>query len=183
MQESAFERSARAGRSTLLVGAYSPALVVLGLRVGPDEIGIALMAAGALGAAWWLFFLLRVVPRRQRWEIHVDGAEPMDRDVTAYVATYLLPILAAKPDHTTGYVAYGLVAALVLIVAYRADLGAVNPLAYLLSFRAYRVTSREGVRPVLSKSLVAKGDTCVIQQAAGLVVARSTAKPPEGGST
>src|SRR4051812_15602604 len=103
-----FDTAAALGRISLLIGAYAPALAVLGLRIGPGAAGWGLVALAVLGAVWWLLYLLYVAPRSQAYDITIDAAEPIDREVTAYIATYLLPVLAAKPSHPTGYVAYGL---------------------------------------------------------------------------
>jgi hypothetical protein len=149
-------------------------LAVLGLRIGLGIVGWILIGIAIVSVVWWLWFLLHLVPQRQAFEITIISAEPIDRDVTAYIATYLLPVLAAKPEHDSGYAAYALAGFLILVVAYRADLGAINPLAYLCGYRAYRVTSADGVRIVLSRSLLLKDATWVMQDAAGIVVA---AKP------
>jgi hypothetical protein len=164
---------------TLLVGAYAPALVVFGLRHGvvtrrgPDWAGIGVCAAGVLGAAWWITCLESFVTRRQAFELTLTSAEPADRDVTAYIASYILPILAAKPGGLTDYLAYGLAAALILVVAYRADLGAINPLAYVLGYRSYRISAEDGVRIVLSRWRLDPGSTWQMQEAAGMVVTKS----------
>lgn len=166
-----FDKTAPLGRISLLIGAYAPVLAVLGLRIGLGTLGCILIASASVATAWWLWFLLRVVKQRGEDEFKIDGAEPVDRDVTAYVASYLLPVLAAKPEHDSGYAAYALAGFLILVVAYRADLGAINPLAYLCGYRAYRVTSSDGVRIVLSRSLLVKDSTWTLQDAAGIVVA------------
>lgn len=114
--------------------------------------------------------MLRIVEGRGAWDLDVVSAEPLDRDVAAYVASYLLPVLAAKPEQTSGYVAYALAAALILMVAYRADLGAINPLAYLCGYRVFRVTSADGVRIVLSKHLLFKDSEWKVRDTAGLTV-------------
>jgi hypothetical protein len=167
----AFDNTAPLGRLTLLIGAYGPALAVLGLRHGLDKLGIALCAAGAAAVLWWVWALTRFVRGRQAYELTFESAEPADRDVTAYVATYLLPVLSAKPTHWTGYAAYGLVALLILVVAYRADLGTINPLGYLLGYRAFRVSAEDGARIVLSRRRLVPGASWVVQEAAGIVVA------------
>lgn len=165
-----FDKTAPLGRISLLIGAFAPALAVLGLRIGLGTAGRILVVAAIVGTSWWLWFALRVVKRRQTWDITVEAAEPLDRDVAAYVATYLLPVLAAKPEHDTGYVAYALAAFLILVVAYRADLGAINPIAYLCGYRVYRVSAEDGVRIVLSRALLVKDTSWQLQEAAGIVV-------------
>ena len=177
--QASFDKTAPLGRVSLLVGAYAPVLAVLALRIGLSAAGRILIVVALLGTGWWLWFLLHVVKQRQTWEITISAAEPIDRDVTAYVASYLLPVLAAKPEHDTGYLAYGLAAFLILVVAYRADLGAINPLAYMCGYRAYRVSAEDGVRIVLSRGLIGKGATWQLQEAAGIVVAAREFSDPD----
>jgi hypothetical protein len=166
-----FDQTAPLGRASLLIGAYAPAIAILGLRIGPGTEGHILLGVAIAATAWWLWFLLRIVPHRQGWDATIDAAEPVDRDVTAYVATYLLPVLAAKPEHTSEYLAYGLAALLIIVVAYRADLGVVNPIAYLCRYRGYRVSAAGDVRIVLSRAQLTQGSTCEFREAAGVVIA------------
>jgi len=181
-----FDKTAPLGRLTLLVGAYAPMLAVLGLRIGPDLLGIILCAVALAATIWWLWFLLRVVKHRQAYNLTLKSAEPADRDVTAYVATYVLPVIVGKPEHITGYLAYGLAGFLILVVAYRADLGAINPLAYLCRYRAYRVSAEGGARIVLSRSQLIEGNTWQVQEVAGMIVAKAdepSYAQPEGIDT
>jgi hypothetical protein len=147
-------------------------LAILGLRIGLTGIGLYFLIGSVIGCIVWAVLVFSWSRHRKTWHYRIQTAEPLDRDAAAYVASYLLPILAAKAAHVSGYVAYGLAAFLILAVAYRADLGAINPLAYLAGFRAYRVTADGDVAIVLSKWHLSKGEVWKVQGAVGLAVAR-----------
>lgn len=167
-----FDQRAPLGRFMLMFGAYGPVLAILGLRIGFTAVGFALLGAAALGAALWSFFLLDIAEHRQRRTVKVKAASTLDSNVAAYVASYLLPVLAAKTTGTSTYIAYGLAAALILVVAYRADLGTINPLAYIFGYRAYSVTIGDDTVTVLSKWLLEPNAIWDIQTVAGIVIAR-----------
>lgn len=156
----------------LMFGAYGPVLAILGLRIGFKAAGFALLGAAALGAAVWSFFLLDIAEHRQRRRVTVKSASPLDSNVAAYVASYLLPVLAAKTTGTSTYIAYGVAAVLILIVAYRADLGTINPLAYIFGFRAYTVSIGNDSITVLSRWRLEADTSWDIQTVAGIVIAR-----------
>lgn len=167
-----FDQRAPLGRFMLMFGAYGPVLAILGLRIGFKTAGFALLGAAALGAATWSFFLVDIAEHRQRRRCTVKSASALDSNVAAYVASYLLPVLAAKTTGTSTYIAYGLAAALILIVAYRADLGAINPLAYIFGFRAYSATIGNDTLTVLSRWQLDADTAWDLQTVAGIVIAR-----------
>jgi hypothetical protein len=124
-----------------------------------------------VGSAVWVAWLEGIATRHQTGDFTLGPVEILDRDAAAYVATYLLPVLAAKPNQTAGYLAYLLTAGLILVVAYRAELGAVNPLGYALGYRAYRVRCEDRPRIVLSKRMLTEGEEWEFASVAGLTVA------------
>ncbi|MHB8234978.1 MAG: hypothetical protein ACYDHT_10030 [Solirubrobacteraceae bacterium] len=65
-------------------------------------------------------------------------------EIAGYLATYLLPLLAA-PDPSTGDIAgYAIYAVLIAVVTLRSDLAHVNPTLYLLGWKIVTVTTRAG---------------------------------------
>jgi len=77
--------------------------------------------------------------KRSFTEVRDSGAE-----VAGYLATYLLPLLAAPNPQTgeiIGYVIYGL---LIGVVTLRSDLAHVNPTLYVLGWRIVTVTTNAG---------------------------------------
>jgi hypothetical protein len=126
------------GRLVLLGSAYAPACLLVGCRAFGSAVGYAFLAVGILGMLVWVAFL-RWLPHAQPRDVNLSVVESVDGEVTAYIASYLLPILATDPKTTGDIVAYVLCALLVLVVAFVADLGAVNPIVYLFRLRVFRV--------------------------------------------
>lgn len=142
----------KTGRTILLVAAYTPALFIIGARVAPtSSLGWLLIAGGLIGMASWLGFLLKLPTAPKRRDRLASRVEHLDGQVTAYIASYLLPVLAASSPSAGDVIAYVLCALLILLVAYAADLGAVNPLAYLLGYRVCRAALSGGPTIVLYK--------------------------------
>ena len=65
------------------------------------------MGLGLLGVGVWSLFLAWL-PHAQPREVEIAAAEPADTEVTAYIASYLLPILAAASPSTGDIVAYAI---------------------------------------------------------------------------
>jgi hypothetical protein len=134
------------GRVLLLIGAYAPVALIVGARVVPDDVGYAALVVGAFGAAAWISFLLWV-PHGQTRTVEAAETELVDTEVTAYIVSLLLPIVAAGKPGTGDLLAYGLCAILILYIAYVSDLAAFNPFVYAFGYRVARTTI-EG-RPTL----------------------------------
>jgi hypothetical protein len=79
-----------------------------------------------MGLIVWTVFLAWL-PRRQPRDVRLMDVQPIDSEVTGYIASYLLPIVAAGSPSTGDIAAYGLCVLLLLIIAFAADLGAINP--------------------------------------------------------
>lgn len=141
MASSEFEslRGPLPGRLILLVTAYAPVVVLVGLRATPCPAGWVAVVAGVLGIVVWIAFLLWL-PNRQAEEAIVEDLEFVDAEVTGYVVSLLLPVVAASNPTTGDWVAYVVCAALILIVAFYASLWSVNPVTYALGLRAARAT-------------------------------------------
>lgn len=130
-------RRAPVGRVILLVAAYSPAAIILGFRILPCWAGWIMVAAGFTGVVTWAVFL-GWLPHTQPRDVSLSQVEPIDAEVTAYIASYLLPIVAATPEDAGDIAAYATCAMLVLAIAFTADLSSVNPLIYIFGFRVVR---------------------------------------------
>lgn len=150
-------RSVRVGRLILLASAYAPAALIVGFRAWPHTAGHVALVLGALGVGVWALFVAwirQAQPRRRP----VKDVEALDGDVTAYIASYLLPVVAANAPSDGDLIAYGICAVLLLVVGYAANLGAVNPIVYLFGLRTAQATV-DGKRTVLLvKQLPADGE-------------------------
>src|SRR5262249_39479499 len=136
-------------------------------RALPDSVGWVALGIGAVGLAAWIAFL-RWLPNHQPRESVVDGVEPIDSEVSGYIVSILLPLVAAANPSTGDLVAYGLCAILVLLVAYVSDLAVANPLIYVVGFRPARATV-DGERTVV---LLNRGsdlsDSVTVRRAVGV---------------
>jgi len=125
------------GRLILLLAAYAPIAVIAGLRAMPAAGGWVAALVGVLGIAIWACFL-NWLPRRQPRESVVEWSEFIDSEVTGYIVSLLLPVIAVSRPDLHDWLAYGVCAALILVVAFAAQLWSVNPITYLCGMRAAR---------------------------------------------
>jgi hypothetical protein len=157
------------GRVVLLGGAYAPAALIIGARTVPALGGWGAVGLGVIGIGVWSLFLAWL-PHAQPREIEIATVEPADTEVTAYIASYLLPILAAASPTTGDIVAYAICGLLILIVAFAADLGSVNPVVYLFRLRVMRARVDGGHVIILVRGVPEVGTTVVATQALGVVL-------------
>ena len=136
-----------AGRIVLLVGAYAPVAIIIAARALPSSAGWAALGIGLSGLLAWIGFLIWL-PARQPRKAQVSEVEPIDGEVSAYIVSILLPLVAAGHPSAGDLVAYGLCGVLILFVAYISNLALVNPLIYLFGYRVARATV-DGVRTIV----------------------------------
>jgi hypothetical protein len=157
------------GRVLLLIGAYAPVALIIAARVIPNGVGWAALGVGLAGVGGWLAFLWWV-PGRQTRTVEIDDFDLVDTEVTAYIVSLLLPVVVAiKPD-TGDLIAYGLCAALILFVAYVADLAAFNPFVYLFGYRVGRGTIEGEPSIILSRNPRSTRGDVEIVRAIGVTV-------------
>jgi hypothetical protein len=148
----------------LLFSAYAPVALIVGARVVPDCVGYIALGVGVLGIAAWITFLLWI-PHAQTRTVKAEDAELVDTEVTAYVVSLLLPIVAAVRPDAGDLVAYGLCALLILYVAYVSDLAAFNPFVYGFGYRVARATIEGSpVLVLLGDPASAEGEVEVVQR-------------------
>jgi hypothetical protein len=151
----------------LLATAYAPIGIVIGFRAGPGLVATVAIIAGAVGVALWTWFLRRLVVAQPR-EARVADLQPVDAEVTGYIVSYLLPVVAAANADSGDLLAYATCAALILLVAYAADLGAVNPIVYLFSLRVAR-GQLDGAPVLLLIKEWPAGERVLVTRGAGVV--------------
>ena len=156
------------GRLLLLVSAYAPAALIVGLRAVPHTVGWLALAVGAAGLVVWTAFLFWL-PHRQPREVTLADVQPVDSEVTGYIASYLLPIVAAGSPSTGDIAAYGLCAGLLLIIAFVADLGAINPVVYLFGLRVVRCSIDGTSLILLAKQPPPSGSDAMVTRALGIL--------------
>jgi hypothetical protein len=152
------------GRVVLLLAAYTPVAVIAGLRGLPATVAWVSVALGLFGIAVWLLFLWWL-PERQRRTSIVKDPHFIDSEVNAYIVSILLPVVAAANPALTDWLAYGVCAVLILLVAFAAELWAVNPITYAFGLRAARAVIDGERRVVLVRgSLGPEGKREVVRR-------------------
>jgi hypothetical protein len=152
------------GRLILLAAAYSPVAVVGGLRGLPSAPAYIAAGLGLAGIGLWILFLRWLGGRGPR-NRDVREAELIDSEVTGYIVSILLPVIAASAPDLNDWLAYGVCAALILVVAFAAELWAVNPITYLFGLRAARALIDGTPRVVLVRGILGPaGERLVIER-------------------
>jgi len=78
----------------LFISSYSPALLILAVRAYDRSCALFWVSLGLSGLSAGAFLLfIRVARRGGPFEAVVEEVEPRDAELTAYVATYLLPFV------------------------------------------------------------------------------------------
>lgn len=132
-------------RVRLFLVSYAPLWAMLAFRCFPTHP--TLSDTGNPAYASLLFGALALVTLLDGWRL-VRGAQRRNavrrtfREVReegaaagAYLATYLLPLLAAAPRHLGEWLAYGLYGLVAAIVFVHTDLLLVNPTLFVLGWR------------------------------------------------
>jgi hypothetical protein len=157
------------GRVLLLFASYSPVAVIAGLRGLPGTFGCVAVGTGALGAAVWICFLLWL-PNRQARECQIAGARFVDAEVTGYIVSILLPVVAASKPVLEDWLAYGACATLILLVAFSAELWSINPITYAFGLRAARATVDGKTQVILVRDQVVPDGVYFVARRAGVGV-------------
>jgi hypothetical protein len=155
------------GRLLLLASAYAPAALIIGCRTAPSPGGWIAVFGGLIGLLVWASFLWWL-PQAQPRTVTVSEVKPVDAEVTGYIVSYLLPIVAATSVRPGDIVGYAICGWLILTVAFVADLGSVNPLVYV--FRLRVVKAKVGGEPaiLLVREIPEEGASVVVTRAAGV---------------
>lgn len=130
-------------RLRLFMSSYAPLFAVAAIRFD----SVWLRVSFALIALFSLLALLTLVSTTRRRvasrEVVPTAARDLGSEVSAYIATYLLPFVAVDRPGPTDLAAYAVVFAVLGVVFINSDMIGVNPVLYLLGFRIYGV---KGVR-------------------------------------
>ena len=131
----------------LLLSSYAPLAIILGLRIDPLEPKLVCFVI----AAWGIYDALRITwwSRRATTPRTIVGIDDRGGEVAGYLATYLLPMLAAPNPDTADLIAYGVFGLVIVVISLRSNLLAINPTVYVLGWRVMAVVTAEGDRHFL----------------------------------
>jgi hypothetical protein len=135
-------------KARVLVSSYAALNLILFARLEPTVPRLICLGFAIVGIVdglrlSWLARGTAAVPRR------VSEVRDVGPEVAAYLATYLLPLLAAPSPTTGDLVGYAIYGVVVVVVSLRSDMAHVNPTLYLLGWRVTSVTFEEGDRHYL----------------------------------
>ncbi len=142
----------------LALTSLAPVAIVYAAVVWRDNLwaAIAALVVAALAVLICLLELALLKRRVAREAISVRMCRPADKEVLAFLLAYTLPLLASHPTLTNG-LALAVVAMLLLVVLYRANLYHVNPLLGFLGYHFYDITKDTGQQALLVTQKVHDG--------------------------
>jgi hypothetical protein len=155
------------GRLLLFASAYAPAALIIGCRTAPSPGGWIAVFGGLTGLLVWAAFLWWL-PQAQPRTVVVTEVQPVDAEVTGYIVSYLLPIVAVTSADPGDIVAYAICGWLILTVAFVADLGSVNPLVYVFRLRVVKARIGGQSSILLVREIPGEGATVDVTRAAGV---------------
>jgi hypothetical protein len=156
-------------RARVLVSSYAPLNLILFARVDPTIPKLICLDLAVVGIAdglrlSWLAMGKQAVPRR------VEEARDVGPEVAAYLATYLLPLLAAPSPRAGDLIGYALYGVVVIVVSLRSNMAHINPTLYVLGWRITGVTLDGGDREYLvSRRIPKAGDTVRVTRLYGVL--------------
>lgn len=166
-------RARRAARTSLrarvLLSSYAALNLILFARVEPavpKYVCLSLAIVGLLDGLRlsYLAGQKATVPRRVA---EVQDAGP---EVAAYLATYLLPLLAAPSPTTGDLIGYGVYGLVVILVSLRSNMAHVNPTLYLLGWQVSSVVFESGDKEyVVARTAPKQGETIYVAQLYGVL--------------
>lgn len=153
-------------RLCLFFISYGPLWLMLAFRTLPSpghwrwgSTSTWATAVLALAAVWAFVDGRRLVAGAQRkGAIRLRFSEVRDEGSAAagYLATYLVPLLASGPTRAAEWVAYGLYAAMAVLVFVRTDLALINPTLYLFGWRVVSATIGDPSEPAMSVVVICR---------------------------
>jgi hypothetical protein len=122
----------------LFVSSYSPALLILAVRSFNHSWLLFWVATGVAAASGLGFITFLTVARSGGpFEATVDEVEAHDDDLSAYVATYLLPFIVVFGANLQDVIALGLFVLFIGVLWVNSSLLYLNPLLSLAGYHVY----------------------------------------------
>jgi hypothetical protein len=140
-------RLARVGRTLLrariLLSSYVALDLILFFRVDVSWLKLSFLGLALLGLGDALRLTL-LASRKQSVPRIFAEVRDSGSEIAGYLATYLLPLLAAPNPDAGDIVGYLIYAVVIAIVTLRSDLAHINPTLYLLGWKVVTVVQENG---------------------------------------
>jgi hypothetical protein len=153
----------------VLLSSYAPLFLILVARVDTAPIRAVCLGFAIVGIGDALRLTL-LAGEKQAVPRSFDDVRDSGSQVAAYLATYLLPLLAAPDPDAGDLVGYGIYAVLIVVITLRSDLAHINPTLYLLGWKVVSVTtSMGGERYLICKQSPRIGEQVRVVQLYGVL--------------
>ena len=119
---------------------YAPLFLIFAVRSWPHRLGVAIWSALFILFLVDALWLLAGTQARNAHSITVEGVKDQGSAVSGYLASYLLPFVAAPPINLREALAYAIFLGVALIVFVKSDLVLVNPALYVLGWRVVEIS-------------------------------------------
>jgi hypothetical protein len=165
-----------------LLTAVAPMCAVFGINriLEPAHVLTAVDVVPFVGSAALVFVcwaLLRLaITKLESQTLKIKSAKNTDRDLLPFVLAYLLPLATANTVTLAGnVVTVAVIAAMVIILAFRSHLSVANPVVALLGYRFYEVQVDNGIVFILlsKKVLLSTTDALNVHHAFDIVFVRA----------
>jgi len=127
----------------LFISSYALLFAILAVRFRDPVPSVLCGAVATLGAST-LILLVHRAKRIQPDPHRLASVSDHGPEVAGYLATYLLPFVTAPEPSLREAAAYLMFLLVVGIVYLRSEMIQINPLLYLLGYRVWAVTTRDG---------------------------------------
>jgi hypothetical protein len=159
-------------RARLLLSSYAALNLILFARLESSPLKVFCLALALIGLGdglrlSWLAQEKVAVPRK------VASVQDAGPEVAGYLATYLLPLLAAPSPTTGDLFGYGIYGLVVILVWLRSNMAHVNPTLYLLGWRVTQVTFvEEDQSYLIARHVPRPGDEIRVARLSGVLHAK-----------
>lgn len=165
----------RVAKVLLVLTAFAPILLTLAFVniLGRDYLRAAAYTIAAILLGVVAALLLREVSRRgEVVPIEVASVKPADKDLLAFVLTYLLPLTNVTNVGRVNVAVLWFVIAMVLLVVYATNAYQFNPWLGLFGYRFYEVSNQSKVSYILitKRNIRAASDAKEVVEIAEYVV-------------
>ena len=130
-------------QARLLLSSYAALNFILFVRVNPLAPKLICLALGIVGVVEG-YRLSHLAGDRDFQPVEFSGVRDSGAEVAAYVATYLLPLIAAPNPSDCDLIAYGIFGLVVVLISLNSTLLQVNPTLYVFGWKIVTVTRENG---------------------------------------
>jgi hypothetical protein len=146
-------------RLLLLVSAYSPLLIVLGIRDHNTRQSLTLVAIGLLMAACLPFVIWRALKANEPRSLDDAPFLEVSQNVAAYLVTFILPFVGLSAPSARDLIAFAVFGVFLFAAYLQAEQLALNPWLLLWRRRIYSFGAEGDRNLLISRCRPSPGET------------------------